>query len=237
MRPLSIALNAVGLVALLAPASVHAQQTSFFDLKPAITTAELETFTGDAGSLLRFRQLGDAMTLAKGRVDLSVQFAGDPLADSKGAWNAAMPAVTARFGVSNRADIGLFGALNTESKYGMAGIDTKIMLLRESDSMPVTVSIRPSVVALIGPSDAWVGNASIDLSVSRAIGAFSPYAGVATTGSLAMERLSDVDLDPAAAHRSVSYAGVAYRWRALAISAEVEKAAVVSYGVRVGTRF
>jgi hypothetical protein len=145
--------------------------------------------------------------------------------------------VTARIGVGGRADIGVFGVMNTESNYGMAGIDTKILLLRESDSIPVTVSIRPSVVALIGPSDAWVGNASIDLSVSRTFGALSPYAGVATTGSIAYERLQDVDLDPVATQRAVSYAGLAYRWRALSVSAEVEKAAVVSYGVRVGTRF
>jgi hypothetical protein len=33
------------------------------------------------------------------------------------------------------------------------------------------------------------------------------------------------------------YAGVSYRWRALILSAEAEKASLVSYALRVGTRF
>jgi hypothetical protein len=69
---------------MLAPSYVRAQ-TSFFDLTPTLTKAELKTFTDEAGSLLRFRQLGDAMTLGKGRIDVSVQFAGDPLDDTPGA--------------------------------------------------------------------------------------------------------------------------------------------------------
>ncbi len=237
MKPFSIALVAVGLVATLAPSSVHAQQRQLFELPPTLTNEELKTFAGDAGALLRFRQFGDADTIGKGRVDVSVQFAGDPLADSKGAWNAALPAVAARAGVNDRVDIGAFGAYNAEANYGMAGADTKIVLMREGASWPVTVALRPSVTALIGPADAWVGSASIDLSVSRAIGPLSPYAGVATTGAIALERLTEVDLDPAAAHRSLSYAGLAYRWRAIIVAAEVEKAAEVSYGVRIGTRF
>lgn len=75
------------------------------------------------------------------------------------------------------------------------------------------------------------------MSVSRAIGPLSPYLGVATSATLAVERSDDVDLDHATAEGSLAYAGLSYRWRSLVLSAEVEKGALVSYGFRVGTRF
>ena len=65
----------------------------------------------------------------------------------------------------------------------------------------------------------------------------SPYVGVATTASLAVERSKEVDLDPATAEGSLAYAGLPYRWRALILSAEAEKGALISYGFRIGTRF
>ena len=230
MKPFSIAISAVGIVAILVPAPARAQQ------------ADLKTFTSEVGSLLRFRQFSDAAPLGKGRVELGVQFASAE--DAKPAWttlsldqSTTLPAVVARVGVGHRVDLGAWGGINTRSNYAVAGIDTKILLLKQGPSMPVSVAIRPSVTALIGPSEVWAGGAGIDFSMSRAIGNLSPYVGVATTGSLAAERVKDLDLEPATAHGSLSYAGVTYRWRRLGVSAEVEKADRVSYGVRIATRF
>jgi hypothetical protein len=100
-----------------------------------------------------------------------------------------------------------------------------------------TALARPSITSLVGPSELWAGNASIDVSVGRTFGAFSPYVGVATSGSVAVERTDEVDLDRAWASGNVAYAGVSYGWRSLQITAEVEKGALVSYGFRIGKRF
>jgi len=139
--------------------------------------------------------------------------------------------------VSDRVDLGAWGGLDPHSNYGVVGIDTKIALLRQGPTRPVSVSIRPSFTSLLGPSEVWVGNASIDLSVSRAFGPVSPYVGVATSGSLAVETSDDVDLDSTAADHALAYAGLSYRWRALVLSAEVEKGELFSFGLRIGTRF
>jgi hypothetical protein len=201
MKPFSITIRTLGILAILIPAPATAQH--YFDLRPELTKEEFKEFTAGVGSILRFRQFADAATLGKGAVDLSVQFASPSVDDSTWAWNdTALPVLVARFGVGDRVDVGASAGFNSRSNYGLAGIDTKI-----------------------------------DLSISRAVGNLSPYAGVGTNGSLAFERLKDVDLDPAAAERSLAYAGISCRWRALHVSAEVEKAAVVSYGFRVGTRF
>ena len=267
MRPLSIVISTLGLVAFLAPAPASALQpgtgrptlhvsdayrSCFFDLHPELTKDEFKEFAAELGSVLRFRQLGDTTTLGKGNVDISVQFTSTPVGDAKGAWNNTMshpaadhwlgesislPRIVARFGVSDRVDVGAWGGLNPYSNYGAAGVDTTIALLRQGPARPVSVSIRPSISALIGPSEVVVANAGFDVSVSRTLGPLSPYVGVAASTSIAAERSKDVDLEPATAQDSLAYAGVSYRWRALILSAEVEKGALVSYGFRIGTRF
>ena len=228
MRLFPTVISTLALVATIAATPASAQQ---FDLHPGLTKDEFKEFTADVGSILRFRQLGGPATLGRGGVDLSVQFGSTPSNDLK------FPQAIARFGVSDRVDVGAWGGINAASSYGLAGFDTNIALLRQGPSRPVSVSIRPSITSLVGPSEVWVGNASIDLSASRAIGPLSPYVGVATTASMAIERSDDVNLDPATTNGSVAYAGVSYRWRALVMSAEVEDATVTRYGFRVGTRF
>lgn len=232
---------------------VHTDYRScFFDLHPELTKAEFEEFAGELGSVLRFRQLGDTTTLGRGRFDVSVQFTSSAIDDSKGAWNNTMshpaadhylgdalafPRLVARYGVSDRVDIGAWGGFDLRSNYGLAGVETKVVLLQQGTGRPLSLSIRPSVTTLVGPAEVWAGNASIDLSISRAVGAFSFYAGGATSASLAVERSPDVDLDPATATDSVAYAGVTWHWRGVLVAAEVEKGALVSYGFRFGKRF
>ena len=229
-----------------------AHSSCFFDLHPELTKGEFEAFAAELGSVLRFRQLGDTTTLGRGHVEIGVEYARSPIDDAKGAWNNTMshptadhylgeaiefPRIVARFGVSDRVDIGAWGGLDPNANYGLVGVDTKIALMRQGSSRPVSVAIRPSLTSLVGPSEVWAGNASVDVSVSRAIGSVSPYVGVAASSSVAVERSDDVDLDPATADHSVAYAGLAYRWRKLVVSAEVEKGALVSYAVHIGTRF
>ncbi len=229
-----------------------AYRSCFFDLHPELTKEEFREFAAELGSILRFRQLGDTATVGRGRVDVSVQFVSTSIDDSKGAWNNTMshpagdhylgqaiafPRIVARFGMSNRVDVGVWGGFNPRSNFALAGADTRIVVLEQDASTPVSLSIRPSIASMFGPSEVWAAGASLDVSVGREFGPVSPYVGVATSASLAVERSKDVDLEPAVATGSVAYAGVSYRWRALLLSGEVEKGALFSYGFRIGTRF
>jgi hypothetical protein len=229
-------LTALGIVTLttglLTPAVALAQNR--FDLRPGLTKAEFETFAGELGAILRFRQLGDAATLGKGNVEVGLRVADTRL---DGWNNTRISAVTARFGASERVDIGVWGGVNQSADYGLVGADTTIALLSQDKGSPVSFSLRPNGTWLLGRSEVWAGTASLDLSVSRAFGPLSPYAGVGTTASVALERSAKIDLEPGVDTRSLSYAGVAYHWRALVVAAEIEKGAIVSYGFRVGTRF
>jgi hypothetical protein len=231
MRPFPIVVAIAGLVATLAPAPVSAQTPG----NPKLTTEELAAIAADLGAVLRFRQLGDTTTLPKGRVDVGVQFASAPIEDAAGAWNVTR--FVARFGVSDRVDLGVWGGQNSGTNSGMAGMDVKIGLLRQSPDMPVSVSVRPSFSSLVGASDFWGGTTSVDLSVSRAFGALAAYGGVAATSSLAVERLADIDFENTSAGATVSYIGVSYTWRSLIAAAEIEHGTKASYAFRIGTRF
>jgi hypothetical protein len=236
MRTFSIVIGTLAIVATLVPASADAQ-SSDINLRPGLTDQQFEALTSDLGAILRFRQLGDNAALGRGNVDVSLQFANARLGDSTRSWSLSFPRVVARVGVNDRVDIGAWGGVNADSNYGLVGVDTKIALLRQGPARPVSLSVRPSVTSLVGPSDLWVGNASVDLSVSRAFGALAPYAGIATTSSLGVEWSKDVDLDPVVDEGSLAYAGLSYRWRSLVVSADVEKGDLVTYGFRIGTRF
>ena len=234
MRLFFAILGTLGVVTLV-PAPVCAQHS--FDLRPGLTQLEFADFAKELGSVLRFRQLGDTTPLGKGNVDVGVQFGNMPSEHTALGHPLAFPRFVARFGTGERVDVGAWGGFQPDARYGMAGVDTKITLLSQGPARPVSVSIRPSFTSLIGPTEVWAANASIDVTVSRAFGPVSPYAGLATTASLAIERSADVDLNPATADGSLSYAGVSYAWRALSLSAEIEKGTRVSYAFRFGTRF
>jgi hypothetical protein len=235
MKLFSTAIGTLGVVAALFPTPVSAQHS--FDLRPGLTETEFAEFTAELGSVLRFRQLADTTTLGKGNVEVGVQFGNVPTENRNLSRSISFPRIVARFGASDRVDVGAWGGFEPDASYGMAGVDTKIALLKQGPSWPVSVSIRPSFTTLIGPSEVWAANASIDVSVSRALGPVSPYAGIATTASLAIERSQDVDLNPATADGSLAYAGLSYTWRALSLSGEVEKGTRASYAFRIGTRF
>jgi hypothetical protein len=230
MKPLSTVIAVLVLTATLVPQSANAQTGT-----GQLTKDQLTTAADDLGSVLRFRQLGATTTLPKGKVDLGVQFGSSSLETPNSSWNHTRFA--GRFGVSDRMDVGVWGGNHSASKAAIAGIDTKILLVKQSATAPVSIAVRPSLSSILGTADIWAASVGFDVSVSRTFGALAPYAGVGATSTFALERMASVDLGYATAGRSVAFAGVVYTWRSLVTSAEVESGAKTSYAVRIGTRF
>jgi hypothetical protein len=230
MKPLSIGIATLGIIATIGGAPAAAQT---LNVGPDLTAAELEQFAADVGSILRLPQLADAATLGNRHFDVSVDYVSSRVDGA----SVPLSRVVMRYGMNDRADIGVWGGLYPNSNSGAVGLDTKIALLRQGPDWPVSVSIRPSATALVGRSDVFAANAAVDLSVSRRIGPVSPYGGIVASSSVAIERSNQVNLDPATAGASFGYAGVAYRWRALVVSGEIERGDVPSYAFRIGTRF
>lgn len=247
---ISVITSAAALAALAdtAAAQTRPDPAVRIGLGPGLTQTEFREFAREFGSVLRPPQLGDATTLGRGRFEVGVDWTSAPIDNTKGAWShttadralaerAGAPRLAARYGLSDRVDIGASGGWNVGSNWGFASVETRIAALRQGPRMPVSLLIRPTLTSLIGPDNVVVATASLDVSVSRAIGALAPYAGFSSTASAAVERSSDLELGTEGATRSPAYFGVAYRAQNLTLAAEVEPGRRTGYALRIGTRF
>jgi len=227
-------------------------ESCFFDLHPELTQAQFNEFAGEAGTIARFHQLADARTLGRWRFDVSLQYTDSPIDQAKGAWNNTMshpeadhylgdsvsfPRLVLRAGVADSVDVGVWGSLNPLSNYGFLGAETKIALRRDGADFPVAIALRPNATAMIGPAEVWAANLSLDLSVSRTFGGFTPYAGVATSADVAVETSDDVNLDPGHSTGMLAFAGLGWNWKAVSVGAEGEIGKVATLGLRLGARF
>ena len=227
-------------------------KSCFFDLHPELTQDEFDEFTLELGAILRPRQLSEASTLGKGRFEVGLSLARTGIDDSKGAWNNTMshptrdhylgdaiilPLIAARMGISERVDLGISGGFQPDSNWRVATLDAKIALMREGPDRPVSLAIRPALASLFGPKEVWAGNASLDLSISRKLGAWAPYIGWASNASFGAERSRDVNLEDAVETGSVFFGGVAYAVRSFSFAAEAEHGRLTSFSLRVSGRF
>jgi hypothetical protein len=224
----------------------------YFDLHSELTVGELKEFAREGGQIMRFRQLSSADTLGKWKFDVSLGYALFFIDDHKGAWNNTMshptgdhylgsklgfPLLSLRLGVHDAVDVEVNGTLNWASNYGFVGAATKIRVLRQSEKMPVSVAVRPSVAALLGPSEMQGVNASIDVSVSRNFHGFSPFAGVTTSVTGIHEDSADTDIGSQSAAHELAFAGVEYRYKAISAAAQAEISNIAAVGFRLGGTF
>jgi hypothetical protein len=227
-------------------------ESCYFDLHPELTNDQFEEFAGEGGQIIRSRQLSSADTLGKGVFDVSLGYARFFLDDEKGAWNNTMshpdeehylgdqlgfPQLSVRAGVSDDVDAEVYGTVNWMSNYGFVGGAAKIRLLDQDEGRPISLAVRPSLSAMLGPSEVQVVNASTDVTVSHRFGGLTPFAGATLSATAVAETSSDTDVDPQVAFRPLAFAGVEYRWRALSAAAQAEIADLAAFGLRVGGRF
>lgn len=224
----------------------------FFDLHSELTQGEFDTFAAEAGTITRFQQDSSAATLGRGNFDVGLAMTSTPIDDSKGAWNNTMshpdaehdlghdirfPRIVARMGVTDSVDIGIWGSLDPNANYGFVGIESKIALLKQNAQMPLSVAVRPNASAIVGPSEVFVGNASVDVSVSHEWRGLSPYLGVAAMANVAVENSDEVDLDPSVEINAAAFAGLAYQWRGLRAAAQGETGPVDTGSLLLGGTF
>jgi hypothetical protein len=228
------------------------QEECYFDLHPELTEAEFQEFAAEGGQIVRNRQLSGAHTLGKGRFDVSVAYAYFWLDDTKGAWNNTMshpdehhylgqqlgfPQLHLRMGVTARVDAEVYGGLNPLSNYGFVGVGSKIAILEQGRRRPVSVTVRPSVSALLGPEEVQAWNVATDVAVGRSFGGLAPFAGLTLSSTLAIDASPDTDVGNQVALRPVGFVGVEYTWKLLTAAAQAELSELPGVALRVGGRF
>ena len=224
----------------------------FFDLHPELTQQEFDEFAREGGVVMHDYQLASAAPIGKGEIEVALDYTRTVIDDSKGAWNNTMshpdedhylgdvrafPRLGVRVGVSRRVDVGVWGTLSPGANYGFVGIQSKVTILDQDEAMPVSVAVRPTASALVGPEELLVADFGVDFSVSRNYKGLSPYLGFAAHTTGAFERSDDVDLDPGTAAHMAAFAGLSYGWKALRLAVHAETGPLTVYGARVGGSF
>ena len=227
-------------------------ESCYFDLHPELTESEFREWAAEGGQIVRSRQLSGADTLGRGGLDVSIGYAYFFLDDTKGAWNNTMshpngdhplgsqlgfPQLSLRVGVHRNVDAEVYGALNWNSNYGFVGIASKIRLLRQSEDMPISVSVRPSLSALAGPSEVQLVNLSADVAVSRSFHGVTPFVGVTLSSTAVRETSPDTDVESQSTSRPLAFGGVEYSYKYLSVAAQAEISDLAAFGVRAGGRF
>ncbi len=224
-----------------------------FQLDPSLTKAAWQQFTREAGMVIYFRPLADARPLGKGTFDVSVTQWKTGIDDADAAWNDTFvhpdadhwlfegsglqfPGLTARAGITNSTDVGVFWTRNPNANYGVYAAQVQQNLVRSDAGY---LSARLSFSALYGPDDVSFNVTGVDLVASRTLRVarwttISPYAGVSTYLTRSREKSTAVNLADESAAGMQAMAGAVLQLSKAKLAVEYNAAEVNSLSFRIG---
>ena len=226
-----------------------------FQLDPSLTQSAWRQFTDEAGLVTFFRPISDARPMGKGRFELSVLQWKTNIDDRDAAWNDTFvhpdsahwlfegsglefPGLTARVGVTDRTDLGLYFTKSPGANYGFYGAQLQRAVVGSATSA-WAVSARGSYVAMYGPEDLGLRSAGAELVASRAVVlnrwvTVSPYAGVSGYLSNAHEKSAVVSLHDETVGGARGTLGAALQISKARLGAEYTVAKVSSFSMKIG---
>jgi hypothetical protein len=197
-------------------------------IDPSLTQGQWKRYTRQVGEIASFKSMASAETIGKKHFSIAIEYSMTPVDQHDPAWintfahpdddcplgdQIKMPMLRAKFGVTDKIDIGAIWTKAPGANYGMIGGDLKYAFLEESKKMP-SAAIRASFIALTGVPDYNISISSIDLLVSKKFAGISPYLGIKESLIMGTETTSKVDLDKENLLATQGFIGVTYTiWR------------------------
>ena len=220
---------------------------------PTLTQDAFRRFVREFGSVSAFKQAAPPPTLGQWHFAVDLQEIDFKVEEHSAAWNdifvhpngshplgsdKQFPMLRLRAGVSDDLDVGVFYTANSEANYGWLGVEAKYGWLRQSEDMPVSVSVRGAYTKTLYVSDMDMHALTADVSVGRTFwNALTPYAALGVDAVLARETSSAVELHDEAPFVPHLTAGLEARWWHVAVGGEVQVSALTSYQMRVSALF
>ena len=226
-----------------------------FQLDAALTQSAWRQFTKEAGLVAYFRPLTDARPLGKGSFEVSLLQWKTGIDDHDEAWNdtfvhpdsahwlfegsgLAFPGLTARIGVSDRMDVGVYFTKNPNANYGFYGAQVQRSFMPSGDARWAAAA-RVSYQSLFGPEDLSFSVYGVDALASRTIAltswaGVSPYAGVSTFLTTSHEKSALVSLDDERQFGAQAMVGASVEIAGARLGAEYNVARVNSLSFKVG---
>lgn len=228
-----------------------------FQLHSSLTQAAWRQFTQEAGLVAYFRPITDARPMGKGNWEVSLLQWETGIDDTDSAWNDTFvhpdsthwlfegrglkfPGFTARAGVSDRVDVGIYLTKNPNANYGFYGANVQYNFAR-NEAKGLAASVRASFVSLFGPEDLDLTVFGADLLASKSYSmrgvSLSPYVGVSSYLSTSHEKTAAVSLSDETVVGARAMVGITSEFSIARIGAEYSLARVNSLSLKVGFGF
>ena len=229
-----------------------------FQLDASLTQSAWHQFTEEAGLVTYFRPLSDARPMGRGKFEISLLQWKTGIEDADAAWNDTFvhpdsvhylfegsglefPGLSARAGLGEKTDLGLYVTKNPNANYGFYGAQLQRALLGGTSSN-WAIAVRGSFMSLYGPEDLDFSAIGADVLASRTIrlnrwASVSPYAGLSSYIARSHEKSTVVALKDEVVPGSASTLGVVLGMRGVKLGAEYSTAAVNSVSMKIGFGF
>ena len=206
------------------------------EFSPGLTQEAFRQFVREFGSVSAFKTVSSPATLGKRGFSIGLEQMNFTVAELDPQWNdtfvhpdsyhelgadKSFPLVRARLGVTDRVDVGAYYTKSPNANYGWLGLEAKYGMLRQGESMPVSLALRGAYTQTLYVSDMDMRTLTSDLSVGRTFwGAVTPYVGLGGDFVIASETTDAVDLASENEFVPHSVAGIEARWWHLGLGAE-----------------
>jgi hypothetical protein len=220
---------------------------------PELTQDAYRRFVREFGSVSAFKQGSPPTTLGQRRVSVGLEWFSFGVEDTSAAWNdtfkhpdadhdlgstQSLPKVTLRVGVTDDLDVGAFYTRNPDANYGWLGLEAKYAILRQGGEMPVALAVRGAYTKTLYVTDMDMHALTADVTVGRTFWqVVTPYLGLGADAVLARETSSAVELRTETAFVPHLTAGLDVRFWRIALGAEAQVSALVSYQAQVAFLF
>jgi hypothetical protein len=228
-------------------------------LDPSLTQEAWRQFTKEAGLVTYFRPLTDAKPMGKLNFEISLLQWATAIDNSDDAWNntfvhpdsahwlfegsrLAFPGLTARVGITNKLDAGVYFTKNPGANYGFYGGQLQYNILNDPETKWSTAA-RASFTSLYGPDDVNLTVYGVDLLASKEFKIYSdwasvsPYAGVSTYFSNSHEKTEAVSLHNEHVLGGQAMVGAVLKLSIARVAVEYNFARVNTLSLKLGIAF
>jgi hypothetical protein len=216
---------------------------------PELTQAAFGRFAREFGSVSAFKLSSPPTTLGKWHVAVDLEQIWFSVEEKSAAWNdtfvhpdayhelgsnLGFPKLRARVGLTDDLDVGAFFSAQPTANYGWLGLDAKYRLLKQTETMPISLSLRGAYTKTLFVSDMDMHAITTDVAAGRTFwNVFTPYLGLGNDLVLVRETTDAVHLHGEAQFVPHALGGFEVRYWHVALGAEAHLATLPSFQVQL----
>jgi hypothetical protein len=230
-----------------------------FELDPSLTQKAWHQFTKEAGLVAYFRPLKDAKPMGAWNFEVSVLQWQTKFDDTDPAWNDTFvhpdsvhwlkegsrlpfPGLTARVGITDKLDVGVYFTKSVGANYGFWGAQLQYNLINDLEKK-LSASARMSLTSMYGPEDLKLNVYGVDAIASKEFplyfkwASIAPYAGVSTYLSSSHETTEKVNLQNENVIGAQAMVGAVLKLSIAQLGVEYSVSKLNTFSFKIGVAF